>query len=151
MDDHKAYFSYSAIEDELDSLKHQLDHEDYQPDAVISINRGGNLVGMEMSHHYNVPLGIIDIDHYSDQEQQEQVSIGESMLEKVEGDVLLVDDIADTGKTLKEAEKLLEDKERIDSIRSATLHCKTDTHHQPDLYSTAIEPDTWVVYPWEPQ
>jgi hypoxanthine phosphoribosyltransferase len=71
-----------------------------------------------------------------------------SMLKDLGGrDVLLVDDVADTGSTLETAvEKILKPRNPR-TVRTATLLIKPWSKSKPDY--TAASTDAWVVFPWE--
>ena len=60
---------------------------------------------------------------------------------------LVVDDVSDTGASLREA-KVHVESQRASQVRVATLHVKPWTTLKPDYY--AAETDTWIVYPWDP-
>ena len=53
---------------------------------------------------------------------------------------VIVDDICDSGKTLKE----------FQGYNTAVLHYKPHTSSfTPNLYSNKHEGDEWIIYPWE--
>ncbi|MCS7141929.1 MAG: phosphoribosyltransferase family protein [Candidatus Nitrosocaldus sp.] len=58
--------------------------------------------------------------------------------------MLVVDDIADTGLTLKAISQLL-----TKSIRMATLYMKHRSLLRPDYYADTCSDDEWIVFPWE--
>ncbi len=55
---------------------------------------------------------------------------------------LVIDDICDTGETLKEYSK-------YESILIATLHYKTSAMIEPDFWWKIAPENEWIVYPWE--
>ena len=57
--------------------------------------------------------------------------------------ILIVDDVSDTGKTLK---KLLKNKF---NYYTATLFIKPQTVFIPDIYIQKVNNDVWIHYPWE--
>ena len=74
-------------------------------------------------------------------------------LEKLEGDImmpnfdinkrkiLIVDDISDSGQTLKSY--------KMQGHTTATLDVRNTTITKPDFYCNWLENTDWVVYPWE--
>ena len=62
--------------------------------------------------------------------------------------VLIVDDVADTGSTLKKAIELVKN-QNPKQIATATLHYKPRTHTKPDIFSRTISNSTWITYSWE--
>ena len=64
----------------------------------------------------------------------------------VDKNVLIVDDISDTGESLIVAKKHLEE-EGAEKVVVATLMKKPHTKFEPDLY--VDETSAWVIFPWE--
>ena len=62
--------------------------------------------------------------------------------------VLIIDDVADSGQTLKQAINLVKDHSPA-SILTVVLHYKPRSHTKPDIFSRKIDDDVWIVYPWE--
>jgi hypothetical protein len=60
--------------------------------------------------------------------------------------ILLIDDVADTGKSLVAAKDYLKRK-GAKEVKIATLHRKPSTQIEPDFVVGTT--DKWVVYPWE--
>jgi hypoxanthine phosphoribosyltransferase len=92
-----------------------LDHIKY----VYGIPRGGLPIVAHLSHFLN--LRYIDDPNYAYES------------------TMIVDDIADTGITLKEFEGV--------NIASATLFYKRRSSVKPTFY--VEETDKWIVFPWE--
>ena len=62
--------------------------------------------------------------------------------------VLLVDEIAETGETLKQVSKILIGRYRVGEIKTATLAInKAKCSFLPDFF--VFEDDKWIVFPWE--
>jgi hypothetical protein len=60
--------------------------------------------------------------------------------------VLLVDDIADSGRSLAVAKDYIT-KKGAKEVRTATLHYKPESASKPDYF--VVTTTAWVVYPWE--
>jgi hypoxanthine phosphoribosyltransferase len=60
--------------------------------------------------------------------------------------VLLVDDIADTGRSLKATVEHLK-AQKAAELRTICLHVKPWTEFRPDFHAATTK--AWVVYPWE--
>jgi hypoxanthine phosphoribosyltransferase len=97
-------------------------------DAIVSINRGGNIIGTLLSHKTRLPLQVI---HKGD-------------VVDLRGKVLLVDDISDTGATLM---KVISNLKTGTEFKIATLHMKASTRCKPDFCVSEVS--HWVVYPYE--
>lgn len=60
--------------------------------------------------------------------------------------VLLVDDVADTGKTLAAATSYIS-MHGPEEVKTATLYLKPWSMLQPDYYGEVT--DAWIIFPWE--
>lgn len=89
---------------------------------IYAIPRGGLVIGVWLSHRLNIPLVS---DHNS--------------LSYIAGPILVVDDIADTGKTLLKYQQ--------SRYKLATLYYKKRSIVKPHFY--AEETENWIVFPWE--
>lgn len=66
----------------------------------------------------------------------------------VEGkNVLLVDEVVDTGNTMKKVVELL-GRLGAKSVRTAVLHYKVGSSFEPDYYVEKMNEWAWVFYPW---
>lgn len=132
----------SAIGTMIDELK-----DDYDPDAVVGISRGGNPIATALSYGLDVPYGTVDATHYDGDQRLDEVRIDGEMLHSVEGDVVLADNLADTGQTLADVKDYLDEKDDIETVITATLHTKPHSIIEPDVHLG--ETIAWITYPWE--
>lgn len=145
--------SYDWFGEAMQDLLAMIEEDDYEPDYVVSISRGGNPIGTHAANYFGgqdgVPLGTIYIQTYDGREKLDEVVLQDTMLmEEVEGRVLLVDDLVDSGDTLAFAERYL--KERgIDEVRTAVLHRKERSRTEPDYFVETAPDRVWMEYPWE--
>lgn len=142
----KVFFSWEDFDTATNALAETIDSS-YSPESVVSISRGGDPLGVQLSHFFDARYGSIRANHYDDKERKDGVEIIDEMLGEVEGNLLIVDDVSDTGKTLETVLNYLEGCEEIDKVKTATLHIKPETSFVPDFHFE--ETDKWVVYPWE--
>lgn len=112
----------------INKLYNKIDWVKEEFDAIVGINRGGNIIGTLLSHKSRVHLEIIN---------KEQVV-------NVRGKILIIDDIADTGVTLL---KVMSNLKSGTIAKTATLHMQPHTKHKPDFYVSTVR--HWVVYPYE--
>ena len=59
------------------------------------------------------------------------------------GKVLIVDDLVDTGKTLKLVRQL------YPRAHFATVYAKPQGREMVDTYVTEVSQDTWIFFPWD--
>jgi hypoxanthine phosphoribosyltransferase len=89
----------------------------------------------------------IRVEHYSIVEKQKRARVVEPLANKLNGEkVLLVDDVADTGESLKVARDYLLNN-GASEVRIATLHCKPWSSIKPDYF--AKQTNRWIIYFWD--
>lgn len=121
----------------------------FVPEVVVAIARGGLLPGGAIAYALGVKsCGALNVEFYTgvgtvlDAPELLPPDLDLAYLEGRR--VLLVDDVADSGRTLRLAVDLLA--ERGADVRSATIYTKPTTIVEPD-YSwkrTAL----WIDFPW---
>jgi hypoxanthine phosphoribosyltransferase len=121
----------------------------FQPDIVIAIARGGLLPAGAIAYAMGVKAaGTLNVEFYSDIETTlPDPVVLEPLLDTnaIKGKKLLVvDDVADSGRTLALVVELL--REHTDEIRSAVIYTKPASVIAPDF--TWRETDRWINFPW---
>ncbi len=122
----------------------------FKPDYLVGVARGGLVPLRILSDFFNMNnILIINVKLYK--------TIGErkrtvEFVQKINFDinasnVLLVDDVADTGITLKAIVEYLLNEKKPKELKVATLHYKPWSVIKPDYY--VEETKDWIVYPWE--
>jgi hypoxanthine phosphoribosyltransferase len=119
------------------------------PDIVVAVARGGLTVAGALSYALGVKnCGAINVEFYTGIGtvlDAPELLPPELDMEYLGGRrVLLVDDVADSGRTLALAVRLL--KERGADVRSATIYTKPGSIQMPD-YSWR-ETSLWIDFPW---
>jgi len=141
--------SWKDVEELVESLGEKVLAE-YDPDVVVGILRGG----MTVAHLLSDVLGLriiypIGCSSYVDVAKRFKVNVYSPLaLRDLSGKrVLLVDDVADEGLTLKAViEQEISPKNPLE-IKVATLHMKPWCKFKPDYFIQLT--DAWIVYPWE--
>jgi hypothetical protein len=119
------------------------------PDVIVGIARGGWIPARVLSDVlYANTLQNIRIEYYTDvAEKGKEPKITQPLTGSMKDkNILLVDEVADTGDTLQHAidhVKALGAK----GVRSAVLHYKPTSIVKPDFFM--VETSSWTVYPWE--
>lgn len=116
-------------------------------DEIVAIARGGLTLGHLMSDYLRIPISSITIQSYTDIQEQGQVKITAGLAKIIKDKkILLVDDIADTGKTLVRATAYLSEF-HPSSIATATMFYKPHCSVKPTYY--AEETGKWILLPFE--
>jgi hypoxanthine phosphoribosyltransferase len=124
----------------------------YRPDMVIAIARGGLIPAGAIAYALGIKAaGTLNVEFYSDIEETLPDPVVLAPLLDTDALVgrklLVVDDVADSGRTLDLVLGLL--RVHTADVRSAVLYTKPRTIVQPD-YSWR-ETDLWINFPWSTQ
>lgn len=122
----------------------------YRPDVVISVMRGGVVPALVISDILNVDsFYAIRVKHWGIAEEVYPTPVVEQLPQGrvEERKVLVVDEVADTGKTLEVATREIL-KLHPKEIKSAVLHLKPTSVVVPDYYAEKLGKWVWIFYPW---
>ena len=129
----------------------QVKAADFEPDVVVALARGGWFAGRCLCDFLGLDdLTSLKMEHYVGTGlKAEEPQIRYPMPEgSVEGkDVLVIDDIADTGGSISRAHEYVTDRDAA-AVRTATLQLLQTSEFEPDFVGERLEEWTWVVYPW---
>ena len=141
--------SWDEIYEKLLSLAEKMRKDGFQPDIIVGISRGGWPPARVMSDLLgNTKLANVTVEFYVGiAETTDEPVITQPVSMSIEGkNVLLFDDVADTGKSLR----LVKDHLIINgakSVKTAVIFYKPWSVIVPDYYETKT--GSWVVFPWE--
>jgi uncharacterized protein len=141
--------TWSQIYELLLSLAEKIRSAAFSVDVVVAVARGGLVPARVLADLLEVDvLATLQIQHYIGVAQTKTAAtIEQALSSHVEGKrVLLVDDIADTGESLKLAQSTLKAKGAAE-IRIATLYHKPQSTLKPDYYTK--QTSNWVIFPWD--
>jgi xanthine phosphoribosyltransferase len=114
--------------------------------AVIAITRGGMAPAMIVARELDIrTVDTISVKSYNHQTQSEAQVIKSPDMDLV-GDgegVLIVDDLVDTGRTLKVV------RDRMPKAHVATVYAKPMGREMVDTFVTEVSQDTWIFFPWD--
>jgi len=133
------------------NVSNEVKRADFEPDVVVALARGGWFAGRCICDFVGLDdLTSLKMEHYvGTAEKSGEPTVRYPMPEgSVEGkNVLIIDDIADTGGSIRRAEEYVEER-NADTVRTATLQLLGTSEFEPDFVGERLEQWTWVVYPW---
>jgi uncharacterized protein len=121
----------------------------YKPDIIVAIARGGLISARILTDLLETAeLATIQVQFYVGIAQtKEEPTLKQALTFQVNGKkVLLVDDIADTGKSLQFAKNYLQQQGAAE-IKTVTLYLKPKSITTPDYYEK--QTSNWIVFPWD--
>ena len=156
----KVYFTWSQIESACLDITKQMVSDDYRPDYIVGIGRGGLVPALLLSHYMGIPMKSLDVSLRDNGDVTSNCGMAEDAYYGKK--ILVVDDINDQGATIA---WIKNDWESLccpgdvnwafawsDKVRFATLHNNLSSKETVDYSFWEInkaEEDCWIVYPWE--
>jgi hypoxanthine phosphoribosyltransferase len=124
----------------------------YQPDIVLAIARGGLLPGGAVAYALGVKNSCaMNVEFYTDVDQRLEVPLilppAPELINLGDSRMLIVDDVADTGRTLEVVHDFCVGK--VAEVRTAVLYEKPQSVVWCDYVWRRT--DRWIDFPWSAQ
>lgn len=123
--------------------RRQLPAEQWQ--GIIAVSRGGLVPAAIIARELNIRVvDSVCVSSYDHQTQRDNAIIMKDALVSEDGaGFLVVDDLVDTGNTLK----LL--KKRFPKAKFITVYGKPEGLNLVDDFEAELSQDTWIHFPWD--
>jgi len=141
--------TWEEIYELLLSLADKIRKESFKPDVIVGVSRGGWAPARIMSDLLENPeLANVKAEFYLGvAETKGEPVITQPVSMSVQGKrILVVDDVADTGKSLHLVRLHLMEKGAAE-VKIATLYYKPWSILVPDYYESKTS--SWIIFPWE--
>lgn len=140
--------SWDKVEEYCISLYNKI-NKNFKFDCIVAICRGGWIPARIISDLSGVQdVGNLRIESYDVYEKKEPKITQSVSINIKDKNVLLVDDIADSGDSLMLAKDYLL-KKSPKNLMTATIHYKSKSKIMPDFFAEEVDADVWIIYPWE--
>lgn len=142
--------SWKQVSDLAYKIALQIKQSGFMPDRIIAIARGGYVPARLLCDYLDVyELSSIRVEHYTAGAQMtRQAKLIMPLTCVVEKQkLLLVDDVDDTGDTIKLAVEHLSEM-NPEKLKVAVLHHKVNSSLVPDFYAETQYEWRWLAYPW---
>ena len=142
----KLWYNWKDMRRDTNSLCREITMDKFDPNVIVGISRGGLLPGVMMSHWLQKPFKpiIAALRDFPDWE--------EYLPKKTDDQVLIVDDICDSGGTFHKISDLLKKRRSKVDVRFASLWWNNECNFEPHYYVQECAKDTenlWIEFPWE--
>jgi len=134
--------SWEQLHRDSKALSWRLHDMNQAWNGIVAVTRGGlvpaAVIARELGIHH---IDTVCITSYNWQDQGEI-----KILKTVEGsgrNLLIIDDLVDTGSTAKIVRKMLPE------AYFATVYAKPAGKPLVDAYVTEVSQDTWILFPWD--
>ncbi|MDX1745253.1 MAG: phosphoribosyltransferase [Halobacteriales archaeon] len=133
------------------SVAEDVRQSNFEPEVIVALARGGWFAGRCLCDFLGLDdLTSLKVEHYVGTAQKTgEPQVRYPMPEgSVAGkDVLVIDDIADTGQSLSHALEYIADRDP-EAVRTGTLQLMGTSAFEPDYVGERLEEWAWIVYPW---
>lgn len=131
-------------------LAYEIKRSGFRPDLIVAIGRGGYVPARVVSDFLLFSLlASIKIEHWDTAAcERPLASVRFPLAVDVQSQkVLIIDDVTDTGKTLRTAVDYMKGLGAAE-IRTGVLQHKTVSPFVPDYYAEKVAEWRWIIYPW---
>jgi xanthine phosphoribosyltransferase len=158
----KLYYTWKDVERQTQEILRQIQSDGWRPDYVVGLTRGGLVPANLISQYLGCPMETLKVQLRDGAESESNLWMAEDAYKHKQ--ILIVDDINDTGATLNYIKTDWEDsclpesdrwfKVWGDSVRVATLVDNESSKSTLDVNYSAVavnkaDKDVWIVFPWE--
>lgn len=139
------YFSH------IHNLQSQIEQSKVGFNSIVAVGRGGFIVGVYLSHQLNLPMFSVMCKSYDDYRNKQNVLKSSDVIGfgGMGNNVLVVDDLIDTGRTLPAViNRITEYEEDLHTnVKLAVIVVKKNNNIIPDYW--VIKDDRWIIFPYE--
>ena len=145
-------YTQTQFDHDMQFLVKQLDDAKFKPDLIVGLMRGGLIPAIHLSHILDCPVKAVEWS------TRDSKIIDRFHLDKIAvlaergTKVLIVDDIVDSGKTIREVKERMFDTK--DNVKYASLWFNPSQDTTVDFWCWKVDrniDDRWVIFPWEKQ
>ena len=141
----KKYVPFQEVKQNLVEINSKINQTNWKPDIILSVNRGGCVPGVFLSHMRDLDHEVLSFKNNIDINNDTIKNIMSNHLS-----ILIIDDINDTGNTLADIKKKFN--RFIKNIKFAVLINNKSSSFEVDYYGSEIDKNidnSWIVFPWE--
>ena len=145
----KLWYNWREMRRDVNTLCREIILDNFNPDVIVGLSRGGLTPGVMMSHWFQKPFKPVKaaLRDFPDWEDY--------LPKKTDKRILIVDDICDSGETFQKISDFLnsrKEKSTQTDIRFATLWWNNEVEFEPHYYAQECAKDSgniWIHFPWE--
>lgn len=160
------YYTDADMRSDLHAIVRQMGLDGFKPDVIVGLARGGLAPALMLSHYYDAALVTLNVSL-----RDNKVDNGHDSMDTLKRDhsmgknILIVDDICDSGKTLRvvwdsmglpeagSPDEVLNEVAGMGHVRSAVLwNNPAQDVFDPNYYGREInrsEDERWIIFPFE--
>ncbi len=149
MSEAREIMTWDMLGEATRSLSQMVADDGYEPDMILGIARGGLLPAGAIGYALSIKnVYTMNVEFYTGVDERLDVPRilppAPDFIDLSHGKILVVDDVADTGHTLKSVEEFCEGK--VGEVRTACIYEKSHSVVKCDYVWKHT--DQWINFPW---
>ena len=149
MGDEREVLTYEAFGTAARELAQQVAADGFEPDLILSIARGGLFLGGALGYALDVKnLFVMNVEFYTGVDERLDLPVvlppTLDVVDLTGANVLIADDVADTGKTLELVRDFCAG--HVTEVRTAVVYEKPQSVVRCDYVLRRT--DRWIDFPW---
>jgi hypothetical protein len=149
MSEQREVLDWAGVGPATRELAATVNHDGFQPDAILAIARGGLIVAASLGYALGVKnTWTMNVEFYTGVDERLELPIilppVPDFVDLEGANILIADDVADTGATLALVKKFCGP--RVGEVRIATLYEKPRSVVKCEYVWKRT--DRWIVFPW---
>tara|TARA_R110001606_G_scaffold67599_2_gene154586 strand:- start:99 stop:548 length:450 start_codon:yes stop_codon:yes gene_type:complete len=145
----KAFIDWAYVDNWVNKLAELIRENEIEYDCIVALGRGGLIPGAMLSYK----LGIKNLQNLGINTRQEDGKYLETLVYQrptISGNVLVVDDINDSGKTFEAVDSLISKEYSVDKLTYCSIVKRYSTTFKKDtIQAVDTSIDDWFVFPWD--
>jgi len=149
------WVSWDIYHQAIEQLAKQVHASGWEFDHILCLARGGLRPGDVFSRLFKRPLAILSTSSYREDYGMQRGTLDiaphiTTTHHPIQGRVLLMDDLVDSGITLQQVQQyLIAHYPAITELKTAVIWFKSSSVITPDYYHQYLENHTWIHQPFE--
>ena len=152
--ENKIAYTFNEIEQHINDLVYKIKESKNRFTKIVTLTKGGLIPARLIARDLEIDeIYVMGIKLYT----LENTATPEPIIyQRLDGDfkqydkILLIDDIVDSGDSIKYVKHYIENMEhKCCNIKIASVFYKKKSKIAPDFYSKVVDNEEWVVFPWE--
>jgi xanthine phosphoribosyltransferase len=143
--------SWHFIQHSCKNIAHYFKHLNIE--TVIGISNGGVIPATLVARDLNCRVKVIDCQSYNADNARIKSTVNlYNIFDSLDAltNVLIVDDICDTGETFLDIFKAIpNNNQTVFSIHTSAIFYRDTSKYEPSFYANHIDGTDWVHFPWE--
>ena len=155
----RVYYTFDNMKTDLSIIVRDMANDQWRPDVIVGVARGGHIPAVMLSHYYDINYKSIKVQFRDSKDSMTSITAEmndfPASFSTQHKNVLVVDDINDSGKTFQYIESNVgtqRQKDTMPVVKYAALVDNICSPFSTDYSAREINKEqdpSWIVFPWE--